>query len=250
MITKKNDAKNKQHSKMKYSAEYISYVEHGESAAVFITRDIVNSINTNGKWVDVIALDGDKKRINVEIDVHEINEYGQKFLLDHHKDDQNWIDRWDFKSFTVELFPRKTRPDYSNCITEEDFKYVTWETAHRDIRDQRDKGYVGPKFKIYPRLIVMHDGKFTSVECLWNEKTGSWVSSKEQTPECIFKRRKVFLPPEYTYHILKIERLNAKENADGKKSPEQGRGTRAVQSKRSVDVGEKGARRQGKQVGK
>ena len=223
--------KSEQKSKLKYDAEYISYLEYGESAAVFITRDIVNSINTNGKWVDVIDLDGDKKTINVAIDVHEINARGKKILLAHHEDDRNWIDRWDFKNFTVELFPRKTRPDYSDCVTEEDYKYVTWETAHRDIRAQRGKGYVGPKFKIYPRLIVMHDGKFATVECLWSEKTGNWVWSKEQTPECVFKRRKVFLPPEYTYHIIKIERLNAKEKADGKKSPEQGGGTRAVQSK-------------------
>ncbi|MBR0061509.1 MAG: hypothetical protein IJP68_08515, partial [Selenomonadaceae bacterium] len=46
--------------KIQYDAEYISYVEHGESAAVFITRDIVKSIKTKGKWIDVLSIDGDK----------------------------------------------------------------------------------------------------------------------------------------------------------------------------------------------
>ena len=39
-----------------HDAEYISYIESGESAAVFIVRDIVNSIDTTGKWIDVIFL--------------------------------------------------------------------------------------------------------------------------------------------------------------------------------------------------
>ncbi len=33
----------------KHDAEYISYIESGESAAVFIVRDICNSIDTKGK---------------------------------------------------------------------------------------------------------------------------------------------------------------------------------------------------------
>ena len=49
--------KNK-NQKIKYSAEYILYLANGESVAVFITRDIVNSINTSGKWIDVIELQG------------------------------------------------------------------------------------------------------------------------------------------------------------------------------------------------
>ena len=39
----------------KHDAEYISYVESGE-AAVFIVRDLVRSIETKDKWVDVISI--------------------------------------------------------------------------------------------------------------------------------------------------------------------------------------------------
>jgi len=47
-------------ARVKYDPEYISYVENGESAAVFITRNICNDIKTSGKWVDVTFLDGYK----------------------------------------------------------------------------------------------------------------------------------------------------------------------------------------------
>ena len=40
----------------KHDAEYISYVESGEAAAVFIVRDLVRSIETKDKWVDVISI--------------------------------------------------------------------------------------------------------------------------------------------------------------------------------------------------
>lgn len=43
-----------------YPPEYISYIEHGDSAAVFIVRDVVKSINTRGKWIDVLDTESDK----------------------------------------------------------------------------------------------------------------------------------------------------------------------------------------------
>ena len=42
--------------KEKYDAEYISYIESGESAAVVVARDIVKSINTTWKWIDIVDL--------------------------------------------------------------------------------------------------------------------------------------------------------------------------------------------------
>ncbi|MBD5522290.1 MAG: hypothetical protein HDR03_13890 [Lachnospiraceae bacterium] len=47
-------------NKIKYDADYISYVESGESAAVFVARDIVRSIDTSGMWIDILNLKGDK----------------------------------------------------------------------------------------------------------------------------------------------------------------------------------------------
>ena len=67
-----------------YDPEYISYIDSGESEAVFIVRDIVNSIDTKGKWIDVISLNKYYKR-------------GAGYRMAF-----NWI--------IVELFPRKMQP--------------------------------------------------------------------------------------------------------------------------------------------
>lgn len=117
--------------KKKYDAAYISYVESGESAVVFVVRDIVKAINTTGKWIDVLDLVGYK------------NQDGQ----------------WDFEYFTVELFPRKTQPKYPAVASEEDKKYITWQTAHADIDRQRRQGYRGVRFKICPKLVNRNKGK-------------------------------------------------------------------------------------------
>ncbi len=111
--------------KKKYDVEYISYVESGESAAVFVVRDIVRSINTTGMWIDVLDLEGYK----------------------------NKDDRWDFKYIDVELFPRRLHPKYPASASEEDKKYITWKTANEDIAEQRSHGYNGSKFRINPKLV-------------------------------------------------------------------------------------------------
>ena len=80
-ISKKNHSASRK--KIKYDAEYIAYVKNGESAAVFITRDIAKEIPTNGMWVDVIDCDG----------------YSED-------------DVWDFKFIKVELFKKRIKPVY------------------------------------------------------------------------------------------------------------------------------------------
>lgn len=116
--------------KIKYDAEYISYVESGESAAVFVTRDIVRSIDTTGMWIDITELDGYK------------NKNG----------------RWEYEYYICELFPRKRRPVYPKDISEEDKKYITWQTAHTDICEQREAGYRGTRFRVCPKLVNRNRG--------------------------------------------------------------------------------------------
>ena len=93
----KEDTLNNQ-NKMKYDAEYISYVNNGDSAVVFIVRDIVKSINTAGMWIDVIKTSGYKNKFN----------------------------KWDFSNITIELFPRKTKPIYPQYVSDEYKKYITY----------------------------------------------------------------------------------------------------------------------------
>jgi hypothetical protein rflaF_02164 len=119
----------------KHDAEYISYIESGESAAVFIVRDIVNSIDTRGKWVDVISLNNYYKR-----------GAGSKMAF-------NWI--------IVELFPRKMQPKYDKNDSAHN-RYLTWITAHEDIDKQRYEGFHGEKYLILCNLYNKNKNKFTT----------------------------------------------------------------------------------------
>ncbi|MDE5772204.1 MAG: hypothetical protein K2I06_11365 [Ruminococcus sp.] len=186
--------KNAQHGdskrkKIKYNAEYISYVAHGDSAVVFITRDIVRSINTNGKWIDVIASSGGRQIFTDEGDA--------KY-------------RWDFDWFIVELFPRKTKPDYSDAYSDEDKKYITWVTAKSDIAVWRSKGYKGVKFKVKPKLVNKNKGKTKKVERLWNKKFCRFVPEKWNNADCEYRKVEVPVNPDWQYYILSIERLKNK----------------------------------------
>lgn len=119
----------KKNEKWRHDADYIRYVESGESAAVFVVRDIVQSLSTSGKWIDIISMDC----YNEEPD-------GKAF---------NWI--------VCELFPRKIQPEYSEDAAHN--KYITWQTATKDIFQQRSEGYNGPKYLILCTLRNKNKGK-------------------------------------------------------------------------------------------
>lgn len=125
--------------KIQYDAEYIRYLENGESAAVFITRDIVKAINTNGKWIDVIEMENRK----------------------------NSYDQWDFKKIVVEIFPRKVHPVYPKEASLEEKKFITWKTAHNDIDEQRRNGVKGIKYEIIPKLVRKYE---TPLKPKWSYK--------------------------------------------------------------------------------
>lgn len=163
----------------KYDAAYIKYVENGESKAVYITRDIVETINTDGKWIDVLDIDRD------------------------------WWDEshWRTNHFTVELFPRQTKPEYPKNASLEEKKYITWQTARTDIDKQRRQGYKGDKYRIYPKLVNMNKGKYITVRALWNKRFERWVPSKWMTPSCEWRKRRIELKPKWEYKIKAIQKL-------------------------------------------
>lgn len=183
----------------KYNAEYISYVESGVSAAVFIARDIAKNCPTDHMWIDVISKEGRKRKDN----------------------------RWDFTVFTVELFPRKTRPVYPQYASDDDKKYITWATAHEDINKQRRQGYHGPRYEIRPRLINRNNGKYTirKVKVRGEPKIdrvkvsekgwlpGTWIPTvKEKWVErkiATYKYvdKKVPVKPRWEYAIISVKRI-------------------------------------------
>ena len=184
-------------NKVKYDAEYIRYVEHGDSAAVFITRDIVRSIRTDGKWIDVLNTVGSEK---IEI------------IGNNHKSDNDRNDfRWSFESFDVEIFPRKTKPIYPEGADRREVDYITWQTACQDIATLRQNGYIGNKYRIFPKLVKKVHGEYKTVEALWNKTFNRWVPMKWKTPSCEIRKRRIFVEiakPDWEYHILSIKRLD------------------------------------------
>lgn len=170
--------KNKE--KIKYDSAYISYVEHGDSAAVFIVRDIVRSIDTAGMWIDILETSGYK----------------------------NNYDKWDFSSIKIELFPRKTKPIYPKDASTEDKKYITWKTANEDIVKQRAQGYKGTKFIVRPKLIDKNRGKTRVIEKIWNKKFNQYVPKHwARSSDCEVRKVKVPIEPEWEYHIVSIKKL-------------------------------------------
>ena len=196
-LTKKQVEEIKKEQAKKYGSEFISYLEDGESAAIFIVRDIVKSINTHGKWIDVLKTEGKKNK---------------------------W-DRWDFSKIEVEIFPRKTNPEYKiypeNATEREKIQidmynhYLTWKTANEDIDKWRAEGYVGQKFEVCPKLVNKNRGKFKEIVLkeIWSPYLNLWMPLERRTPSCDENSirevgtKKVPLKPKWEYYILSIKRL-------------------------------------------
>lgn len=170
----------KKENKIKYDSEYISYVEHGDSAAVFIVRDLVKNIDTSKMWIDIIKTWGEKNESGV----------------------------WDFVKIKIELFPRKIKPIYPQNASTEDKKYITWKTAHEDIDQQRSQGYIGKKFIIFLKLVNKNQDKTGIIEKKWNKKFGRYVPKHcARSSDCEVQKKKVPVKPVWEYHIISVKKL-------------------------------------------
>ena len=176
---------NKANDEWKHDADYIRYVESGESAAVFVVRDVVRAVNTKGKWIDILSLS-----------THIQDEDGRAF---------DWI--------AAEIFPRKMNPEYDSG-NEARNKYLTWKTAHYDISQQRSEGYSGPKFLVLCDLIDRNEGKFitfrlTSITKRYEGSDGEIkdVEQKITRPEIIREP----MPHDWEYRIRFLKRITQKQ---------------------------------------
>lgn len=168
-----------QKTRIQYDAAYISYVESGESAAVFIVRDAARAVPTGGKWVDVLSTDGRKRRDG----------------------------RWDFREITVELFPRLTRPAYPKGASKAECDYITWQAAHGDIAAQRARGVRGPRYRVRLRLVDLNAGKTEVKKAAWNRRLQRWVPDSQFSPSCEWRERKQAVAPKWEYIIENVARL-------------------------------------------
>ena len=166
--------------RIRYDAEYIGYLESGESVAVFIARDLARNVPTAGRWIDVTETDGRKRNDG----------------------------RWDFSQIVVELFPRRLRPKYPENISDGDKKYITWKTAHEDIGQQRRSGIRGEKYRIYVRLVNVNRGKTQTVKALWDKRYNTWTTRfflKASYNE--WRDRKIPVEPKWEYVVEGVRKL-------------------------------------------
>jgi hypothetical protein len=166
--------------RIKYDAEYISYLENGESVAVLIARDMARNVPTAGRWVDVTETKGWKR------------------------DDG----RWNFSQIVVELFPRRLHPDYPEGISDGNKKYITWKTAHEDIEQQRRSGVRGEKYRIHIKLVNVNRGKTRTEKALWDKRFGTWTTRfflKASYNE--WRDRKVPVEPKWEYVVEAVTKL-------------------------------------------
>lgn len=163
----------------KQDADYAEYIESGESIAVYIVKSIVKSVNTDGKWIDVLSLStyykrgaGDRKAFN-------------------------WI--------IVELFPRKMQPKYDKEDSDHN-RYLTWITAHEDIEKQRKAGFCGEKYLVLCNLYDKNRNKYT---------THTIIGKKYWEPMEAYRPMEIRNPvdPEWEYRIQAVKKINAKQVA-------------------------------------
>ena len=178
-----------------HDSEYIAYCEHGDSAAVFIMRDIQNKVNVGNMWIDILST---KKRSS-----HINNKY--------------WHD---FEWFVVELFPKKLFPDYSPAMSDDDKRYETWKTAKIDVSQQRRSGFKGRKYIVYPHISITYapepskTSKVTTTE-MFDPVRKKWtVCNSEQIPEGVTYRIKEITTETFSfkeekreYEVRKIQRI-------------------------------------------
>lgn len=176
---------NKKNEEWRKDPDYISYVNSGESAAVYIVRDVANDVNTDGMWIDIISFNTYQKR-------------GAK-------------DRWAFNWIIAELFPRKLIPEYidensgyGDRYIREYNRYLTWSTAHKDIDRQRRGGYHGPKYMVLCDLININSNKF---------KIRTIYAKKYWEPQEAYRNMDIKEPlePEWTYKIRTVKKVNYRQ---------------------------------------
>lgn len=158
--------------------EYWLYTKTDEAAAVYYIRDLVESIDTKGKWIDII--------------------FSDRYYSDYDKKPA-------FKKVIVELFERKIKPKYPKDADIDLIKAITWKVAHEDIEKQRNSGVLGSLFEVTGVYYNKNRGKFENKSIdHWNEEyEGFDYTGKVPTTTII---RRVEMEPKWIYIITGVKK--------------------------------------------
>lgn len=159
--------------------QYFNYLKSEEATIVFITKNLIDRLNTKKKWIDVVDFDtyGSK---------------GDKIALNY---------------MIVELFVRKIYPKYPKGADVKLKKAITWKTAHDDIANQRFSGVRGTKYLITCHLFNKNRGKkVTRLLSYWNEEYGGFDYTGRVPTTTI--SREFDKKPDWQYRITGIRKIN------------------------------------------
>lgn len=162
--------------------EYFDYAKSEEATIVYITKNLVDSLNTKNKWIDVVSFDRYSSK-------------GGKFA---------------FNYMIVELFERKIQPNYPKSASINIKKAITWRTAHDDILKQRSNGIRGTMYLITCKLINKNRGK-KEIRLLpyWNEEYGGFDYTGRVPTTTI--SREFDMEPAWHYIITGKQKINLQQ---------------------------------------
>ncbi|MVX65903.1 hypothetical protein GKZ28_19685 [Clostridium chromiireducens] len=158
--------------------EYSIYTRTDEAAAVYYVRELVESIDTQGKWIDII--------------------FSDRYY-------SNYDEKPAFKKVIVELFKRKINPKYPKDADMDLKRAITWKAAHEDIEKQRNSGIVGSLFEVTGVYYNKNRGKFENKSFdYWNEEYGGFdYTGKVPTTTIV---RRVEMGPKWIYKITGVKK--------------------------------------------
>lgn len=168
--------------------KYLEYATTDEAKAVLFVKKYLNqSIN---HWIDIVYCD----------------HYSQS------DDDLH------FRIVDCVLYVRKLNPQYvpkNDFIIDGKFdehKYyivnraITWETAHRDIEDQKGKGVIGDKYKINGVRYNKNRGKYRSQPPWLNPDSPFYGDSPSSFR---WRERRIYeYEPEWVYEIKSVKKVD------------------------------------------
>lgn len=172
-------------NKHQYEKAYIDYIERSESTAVYIVRDLVEAIDTRGKWIDIRLIE---KRFLSQLDD-------------------------DFSFIISEIFNRKQRPVYPRKMEEESdleyrnrIAYITWQTATSDIKSQRAQGIKGDVYLILPVLKDVHENQYEKHFIAWDTKRAHFKRVRKSNISV-----DIIKAPKWEYAIVAVKKINAQQ---------------------------------------
>jgi hypothetical protein len=173
--------------------KYTKYAKTDEGMAVLFVKKYLRKANSR-MWVDIVGIEAPK--------YYEIG-YMQ------------------FKTVVCELFPRTAKPEYppkSQYLTKEEYELVCraidWETAKKDVKEQKKRGVRGQRYRIEGVIYVNKKDRPPIFLQSAPDKIKALSNDVNNQSSSLWEEAYQYINPDYLeydefqYKIKKIEQLN------------------------------------------